>query len=72
VATISEVDRSYAQMLGKMARTYLSHLEVEAHLMLGWRSSTHAEDLFWSDVCAIARESWERNAASSQRDHRAW
>ena len=65
MVTVSEVERSYAETLGKMARTQLPHLdweEVEPHLMLGWRTSAHAENLDWQDVRAIARAGWERTA----------
>jgi hypothetical protein len=71
VVTVSEIERSYAETLGKMARTHLPHLdweEVEPHLMLGWGTSTHAGNLRWLDVCEFARDSWERNASGSRRE----
>ena len=70
MVTVSENERSYAETLGKMARTHLPHLdweEVEPHLMLGWGASIHAGNLRWPDVCEFARDGWERDASSSRR-----
>ncbi len=71
MVTVSEIERSYAEALGKMARTHLPHLdweEVEPHLMLGWGTSIHAGNLSWPDVRVFAHASWEHSASSSRRE----
>ena len=63
MATVSDGERTFAEELGKLARTQLPQLdwdEVEPHLMLGWKTSSHADRLRWSDVRLYARESWRR------------
>lgn len=68
MVTISEVERLYAEMLGKVARAQLPHLdweEAEPHLIVGWKSGAHAANLQWSDVSEIVRQGWERGEPST-------
>lgn len=61
MVAVSETERSYAKSLGKIARSQLPHLdweEAEPHLMLGWKSSTHAESLDWLDVRDLVYDGW--------------
>lgn len=63
MAKVSDGERQFAEELGRLARTQMPQLdweEVEPHLMLGWRTSSHADRLRWSDVRLYARESWGR------------
>lgn len=65
MAAVSDSERSYAEALGKIARSQLPHLdweEVEPHLLLGWKSSSHAENLDWPDVRDFVRDGWARGA----------
>ena len=62
MVTVSDVERSYAETLGKVARAQLPHLdwdEAEPHLLLGWQASAHAKQLDWLDVRAIVRAGWD-------------
>ena len=71
MATVSEGERVFAEELGRLARAQLPALdwdEVEPHLMLGWKTSAHADKLRWSDVRIYARESWSRTDQSLQFD----
>lgn len=65
MATVSDGERMFAEEMGRLARTQLASLDwdaVEPHLILGWKTSTHADRLGWADVCVFARESWERKS----------
>jgi hypothetical protein len=67
MATVPQGEREFAQELGRLARAQLPHMdweEAEPHLMLSWRTSSHADRLRWSDVRMYARESWGRTDRS--------
>jgi len=61
MVTVPDGERMFAEELGRLARTQLPHLdwdEIELHLVLGWETSSHADNLRWADVCHYAHASW--------------